>query len=261
MGSLLFLGTGASFGTPVIGCNCATCSSTDPKNKRLRTSAFLQIQNKNFLLDVGPDFRAQALRHEIKQLDGLLITHPHYDHIGGLEELRIFNFLQKEPVSCLLSKESFLAVKKLYYYHFEPQDKGSNVTAQFAFQEFKHDRESVDFCGVKMQTFSYTHSGAKVSGYRFGTLAYVTDIKEYPETIFEDLQGVETLLLGALRFGRCNFQFSIDEAVDFAKKVGAKMTYFMHMAHEVEYFHLSSLLPEHIQPAYDGFQLHFEDFR
>lgn len=254
-GTLLLLGTGSSAGTPIIGCSCAVCTSQDPKNKRLRASALLQANGKSVLIDAGPDLRQQALRYPIKRVDGLILTHSHYDHVGGLEELRAFNFMQGGAIPCLLSHETFKAVKKLFYYLFEPRYGQQNYTSQFDFQPLRGDRGALEFCTLSLRYFSYLHSGMRVLGIRFGDLAYITDIKEYPETIFEDLAGVSTLVLSALRFTKSDIQFSIDEAVDFAIKSGAKRTYLIHMAHDIEYHHIQTLLPESIKPAYDGLTL------
>jgi phosphoribosyl 1,2-cyclic phosphate phosphodiesterase len=259
MGSLLFLGTGASSGVPVIGCSCPVCTSSDPKNRRLRASILIQMQQKTLLIDAGPDFREQALSHQITHLDGLILTHTHYDHVGGLEELRIYNFMQKMALPCLLSRESFQSVQKLFYYLFEPKQDRVNFTSSFDFHPLDDLRGVVQFLDLPIRYFSYEQSSMQVLGCRFGDLAYVTDIKHYPDTIFHDLEGVSTLILSGLRFGSSAMQFSIDEALDFAAKVGAKMTYLMHMSHDIEFTHIASLLPQNIRPAYDGLSISFKD--
>lgn len=259
MGSLLLLGTGASCGSPVIGCSCQVCTSNDPKNRRLRCSSLLKTHGKTILIDAGPDIRTQALNYGIAKIDGLILTHTHYDHVGGLEELRIYNFMQEKPIDCLLSKESLSAVHKLFYYLFEPRATLTNFTSKFTFHPLSHDRGETTFCDIPIRYFSYHQSNMKVLGFRIADIAYVTDIKNYPETIFEDLHGVSTLVLSALRFGKSDIQFTIDDAVDFANKVGAKMTYLIHMSHDIEYHHIATLLPENIKPAYDGLELHFKD--
>lgn len=253
--TLRFLGTGSSTGTPIIGCKCAVCTSIDPKNRRLRASVLVEASGKNILIDAGPDLRQQALIYDIKRVDGLILTHAHFDHVGGLEELRAYNFMQKAAIPCLLSNDCFESIKKLFYYLFEMPSGRLNYTSQFAFQPLSAERGTLEFCGISVRYFSYMHSGMKVLGVRLGDIAYVTDIKEYPETIFDDLQGLSTLVVSALRFTRSEIQFSIDEAVDFAEKCGAKQTYLMHMAHDVEYGHIKTLLPPSIKPAFDGLTL------
>jgi phosphoribosyl 1,2-cyclic phosphate phosphodiesterase len=257
--SLLFLGTGASAGVPIIGCHCPVCTSKDPKNRRLRASALLRWQDKCFLIDAGPDFRQQALQYDIQRIDGLLLTHTHYDHVGGLEELRIYNARQKSAIPCLLSSASYSEIKKLFYFLFESSQEGNgevkNYTSKFDFKTLEEKGE-VSFLGLPVRYFSYSQGGMKVLGYRFGNLAYVTDIKNYSNDIFRELEGLSCLVLSALRFTSSQIQFTIDEAIDFAEKVGAKKTYLMHLSHDIEYSHLRNLLPASITLAYDGLVLH-----
>ncbi|MCE5295166.1 MAG: MBL fold metallo-hydrolase [Chlamydiales bacterium] len=256
-GTFLLLGTGASAGIPVIGCPCDICHSTDERNKRKRASALICYEGKQILIDAGPDFHQQALQYDVKKIDGLAITHTHYDHIGGLEELRIFAYVRKAAIPCLLSQISLGHLKKLFYYFFDEHTADKTVPAKFDFITLPEKRGHVDFCGLPIQYFTYSQPNMDVIGYRVGDLAYITDIKEYPETIFEDLVGCKTLIISALRFGTTKLQFSIDEAVDFAKRVNAPMTYFIHMSHEIEHSHLESLLPANIRPAYDGLEIPF----
>ncbi len=258
-GTLLFLGTGASSGIPVIGCDCAICQSSDPKNQRMRAAVRIQYEDKTVLIDAGPDFRQQALRYAIRRVDGLMLTHTHYDHVGGLEELRIYNFRQKQAIPCLLSAESYQEIEKLFYYLFENKESNGikNYTSQFEFLSLKETKGQILFCGLPVRYFSYIQGGMKVLGYRLGDLAYVTDIKHYPETIFEELQGLKTLVVSALRARSSTIQFSIDEAIEFAKKTGAQETYLMHMSHEIEHTQLLQMLPPSITAAYDGLELTF----
>jgi phosphoribosyl 1,2-cyclic phosphate phosphodiesterase len=257
-GTLLFLGTGASAGIPVIACDCAVCQSQNPKNKRLRASALIRYLGRNYLIDAGPDVRQQALKFNIKHLDGLLITHSHYDHIGGLEELRIFNFRQKAPIKCLLSHETFKEVKKIFHYIFENREDNDSNPAQIDCQCLNGKHGELLFENLPVRYFSYSQSSMNVTGYRLGDLAYITDIKNYSHDIFSHLEGLNTLVISALRFTSSYLQFSIDDATDFAEKVGAKTTYLMHMSHEIEHEHLQRLLPPTFIPAFDGLEIPFE---
>lgn len=253
--SLLFLGTGSSAGVPVIGCHCSVCTSKDLKNRRLRASVFVRWKGKQLLIDAGPDFRQQALRYDIRHIDGLLLTHTHFDHVGGLEELRTYNAKQQCAIPCLLSSASYAEVQKLFYYLFEKGGEMKNYTSAFDFTVLEEKGE-VSFFGLPVRYFSYSQGGMKVLGYRFGDFAYVTDIKKYTDDIFKELEGLSCLVLSAQRFTESRIQFTIDEAVDFAKRVGAKKTYLMHLSHDIEYNHLLTLLPESITLAYDGLVLH-----
>ncbi len=260
-GSLLLLGTGASAGIPVMGCSCAVCLSTDEKNKRSRASAFIRYKHRAVLIDAGPDIRQQSLKFGIKHVDGLILTHTHYDHIGGLEELRAFTFSQKAPIPCLLSEISLTHIKKLFYYLFEEHSVDKTVPAKFVFQQFNDKRGVVNFCDIPIHYFTYSQPHMEVTGYRLGDLAYITDIKDYPENIFEDLKDLNTLIISALRHTYTKLQFSVDEAVAFAKKVGAKTTYLIHMSHELEHTnlekHLEKYLPLSIKPGFDGLEIAF----
>lgn len=244
-----------------MGCGCAVCLSHDAKNKRFRASALISFEGQNLLIDAGPDLHQQAIRFGIKHVDGLLITHTHYDHVGGLEELRVFSYRRKEPIACLLSPTSLMHLKKLFYYMFDEHRADKTKPSKFAFSQLEQKRANVTFCNLPLRYFTYSQPHMEVTGYRLGDLAYITDIKEYPETIFDDIKGVNTLIISALRFTPSDLQFSVDEAVDFAEKVGAKKTYLIHMAHEIDHSHIETLLPPSIRPGYDGLEIafHVED--
>ena len=171
--------------------------------------------------------------------------------------MRIFSFLQKKAVSCLLSRTNYEQIQKLYYYLFEEDGPIKNHTAKFAFTILDTTSGQLAFEGLPLTYFAYRQGTMPVLGYRFGSLAYVTDIKEYPETIFQQLEDLETLIISALTFSSSRIQFSVDEAVAFAQKVGAKNTYFMHMSHDVSYTALAEYLPKGMQLAYDGLELFF----
>ncbi|MDB6080964.1 MAG: metal dependent hydrolase of the beta-lactamase superfamily [Chlamydiia bacterium] len=254
-GSLLFLGTGASSGIPVIGCTCVVCTSSNPKDRRLRTSALIKYNGKNFLIDAGPDIRRQALQHQINTIDGLFITHPHYDHVGGLEELRVYNFIQKSAIHCMLHTESLEEVKKLFYYLFSPSIEGQNHTSQFDFIPVTNQTGECNFEGLQVRYFCYVQGNAKVLGLRIGDLAYFTDIKSYTDEIFEFVKGVKTLVVSALGFTPSRVHLTVEEAVAFAERSGAEKSYFIHLAHEIEHNYVESLLPQGMHLAYDGLEI------
>jgi phosphoribosyl 1,2-cyclic phosphate phosphodiesterase len=256
-GHFLFLGCGASMGVPVVGCSCEVCRSTSPFNKRLRSSGVLQIYDKNILIDVGPDFRCQALFYKISHIDGVIITHTHYDHIGGIDDLRIFYLIQRKELSCLLSKNSFDDLKKRYDYLFRPTSAYANLTARFDFQILPEERGQIEFAEIPFTYMTYLQGGMKVNGLRVGQFAYVSDIRDFPETIFEDLEGVETLVVSALRQKPSHVHFNLDEAVEFSRRVGAKQTWLTHLGHELDYFEANAYLPPEVRLAYDGLIIHF----
>lgn len=251
MNSLLLLGCGASMGVPVIGCSCAVCTSSDPKNRRLRTSALLRWEGRHFLIDAGPDFREQALTHKIDHLDGCLFTHTHYDHIGGIDELRIYYLIHHKPLPCLLSEPARSDLEKRWAHLFSEPDPGINLAAQLAFQTVG-ERGSCTFEGLPLTYFTYSQGQMPVTGYRIGPLAYVTDVARYPETIFEDLEGVRVLILSALRHEPSAIHFTVEEACAFAERVGADRTVLVHTAHELDYTETEKGLPKGVSMGFDG---------
>lgn len=257
-GQLLFLGTGASTGIPLIGCHCEVCSSHDPLNHRLRPSALITIEGKKILIDAGPDFRAQAITYKIDALDGVLFTHTHYDHIAGLDELRIYYIRSKQNLPVLLSESSLTEIKRRYYYLFEQKSDEKSLSAQLDFTTLKGKRGKVSFLGIPFSYMSYSQGGMEVTGFRWGDLAYVTDIYSYEETIFEDLKGVKTLIVSAVANRPSPVHFSIEQAVEFAQKVGAEKTWFVHMCHLLDHEKTNELLPSGIALAYDGLTVEFK---
>ena len=257
-GHLLLLGTGGSMGVPLIGCSCLVCTSPSPYNKRLRPSALCVVGKKQFLIDCGPDFRQQALTYQIHHLDGVLFTHSHNDHTAGLDDLKVYTARSKKPLECLASRETFEELKRRFYYVFQQKPEYAGLTPRFNMHFLDNERGEAAFEGLRIGYFAYEQMGMRVNGFRFGDLAYVSDIRLYPDTIFEDLKGVKTLVLSALRFSPSAMHFNVDEAVDFAQRTGAERTWLMHIAHELEHEKTNAYLPQNIQMAYDGLKLDFQ---
>lgn len=257
-GSFIFLGTGASTGIPVIGCTCAVCHSVDSRNQRLRPSGLVRIGNKTLLIDVGPDFRQQALKYKLTQLDGLILTHTHFDHIAGIDELRVLNFWQKKPIRCLLSKSSLRELETRYHYLFKPYAEGESRTAQIECKVLPEESGVVSFEGVDIRYTSYMQGNMPVNGFRFGNFAYISDIKQYGDSIFGFLDGVETLVLSALRAEPSRAHLSLEQAAQFAHKVKAKNTWLTHLSHAVEHEAACQILPADVRLGYDGLEFFFE---
>jgi phosphoribosyl 1,2-cyclic phosphate phosphodiesterase len=237
----LFLGTGASVGVPMIGCHCAVCASSDEKNRRLRASGLLTVGGKKILIDCGPDFRQQALKYSIEHLDALLITHTHYDHVAGIDELRAYHYQKKRPLRCFLSRESYEEIKKCSGY----------LWPHLEYECLDHEGTfSLD--GITIGYVSYTQRKMQVTGFRVGSFAYISDIREFDPKIFSQLKGVETLAVTAIDVRPSTAHFSVGEATHFARKVGAKRTWLTHIAHHLDHEQLNRLLPPDIRMGYDG---------
>ena len=254
---LLFLGSGSSTGTPVIGCDCKVCCSPSSFNKRYRPSILLKVGSKNLLVDPGPDIRDQALKHKIKRLEAVIITHVHYDHIGGLDDLRVFYFIEKKPLHCLLSKASFEELKLRFFYHFIEPKANNSKTVRFEYLTLPSLRGIVTFHGLEIQYLTYYQGDMPVLGLRMGRVAYISDIRKYDSTIFEDLKGVETLIVSGLKHTPSPIHFSIQEAIEFANKIGPKKVYLNHINHEVDHETTNAMLPSGVELSYDGLELEF----
>lgn len=255
MSSLLFLGTGASSGVPVIGCDCEVCRSKSPFNKRLRTSALLKIGDKRLLIDAGPDLRQQALTHHIRHLDGVLFTHTHQDHTAGIDDLRTFAYRSEKPLPCLASETTASELHTRYYFMFE--SKSHEKHPRLSLVTLPDDEGETEFQGVKLRYFTYPQIGMKVNGFRFGNLAYVTDVEKVTPELIAQTRGAEILIVSALRHTHSFMHITVDQAVDFAHQVGAKMTYLTHLSHELDYSKTNTILPEEVKLAYDALEIAF----
>lgn len=256
---LTVLGCGGSAGVPLIGCHCQVCRSSNPKNKRLRSSLLLINDQGSLLIDIGPDFRTQALQHGIetkgnKSILALMLTHLHYDHVAGLDELRIFNFKQKRAMPCILSTTHVEELKQRYSYIFTPSAEKRNKTPSLELMGVD-PQSSINYCGFHMKFFRYWQGGMEVMGFRTRDFAYIPDIKDYEASLLNELEGVQRVIIAAHSYRESPVHFHVDEAVEFIKKMGVKKAYLTHMGHEIDYEDGKERLPEYIEPAYDGLRL------
>ncbi len=245
-------------GVPVVGCRCEVCLGGHPKNQRLRAGVYIEIGDQHIVIDASTDFRAQCLSYNIDHLDLLLLTHAHQDHVGGIDDLRPFFFQRNDPLVAYASQETWRDLHQRFAYIFSPCPNSKTILPRFHCKTFDGERGVLDFEGEKIRYFTFEQAGMKVNGFRFGSLAYASDIKHYPATLFQDLEGVETLIISALRFTPSDLHLTVDEAIDFARKVGAKKTYLTHIAHDLDYEPVSAYLPEEVELAYDGMQIEWE---
>lgn len=253
---LVFLGTGTSQGVPVIGCGCAVCRSEDGRDRRLRTSAMVEVGDVRIVIDAGPDFRQQMLREGIRHLDAILLTHGHTDHVAGLDDVRAFNFVdypEIHRVDIFAAPYTVQTVLKVFDYAFA-QNKYRGVP--------EIDLHAIDLScpfevkGVEVVPISGRHSRFDVTGYRIGSLGYLTDFKEIADGEVEKLKGVEVLVVNALRFEPHDSHFCVAEALDLIGRVAPRRAYLTHMSHEIGlYDEAASRLPEGVQFAYDGLRI------
>jgi len=252
--NITFLGTGASLGIPMIGCSCEVCTSTDPRDQRLRTSLFIRSQEENILIDAGPDFREQMLRHGISRIDTFLITHPHRDHIGGLDDTRaIYYAMGKKPLQFYAESFTLEGVYKYYdylfprsgysSYHGAPGAQWHEIVAGQTFKTLHHT----------ILPLRAMHGHMPVTGYKISNLVYLTDVKQVPEDTRRHIHHDTTLVLGALHRKPHPLHFNLDEALAFIQQTRPARTYLIHMSHWMgKHAALETILPPNIRPAYDG---------
>ena len=253
---LSFLGTGTSQGVPVIGCDCAVCCSADARDVRLRTSAMVEVANKRFIIDAGPDFRQQMLREEVSHITAILLSHKHKDHIGGLDDVRALNFVdyprEIHTVHIYGTRDTCACVRKDFDYAFS--ENPYRGVPQMELHEF--GTKSFEIEGVEIIPIKGEHSRFDVTGFRFGKLAYLTDFKSISEEEREKLCGVEMLVVNALRFEPHDSHFSVEEALQLIEKVAPKRAYLTHISHDIGLHCVANLrLPEGVEFAYDGLKI------
>ena len=250
-----FLGTGTSMGIPMIGCSCKTCSSVDPRDKRLRTSAWIKHNDRHIIIDCGIDFRQQALLNNVPSVDAVLFTHHHVDHIFGLDELRPINFLQQKTVIAYGTEQTKEHLKRVYPYVFE----GHNCPSDIPKIEYRTiDRTPFQIDDLKFIPIPLFHGELPVMGFRLNRFAYCTDVSRIPEESYDLLSDLDVLVLGALRNSPHPTHFTLTEAVKEALRIDAKKTYFVHMSHELCHENMLEQLPPTMEPAYDGLKISFE---
>lgn len=246
-----FLGTGTSQGVPVIACDCEVCRSLDRRDKRLRSSVLIQLADKHIVIDTGPDFRYQMLREGVRHLDAILITHAHKDHIAGLDDVRAFN-RQQGAIDIYGTPAVHEALKREFYYAFAAQ-KYPGVP-QLALHEINLTPFSL--VGVEVIPIEVMHYRMPVLGFRLGGFTYITDAKTVDDEQIEKITGTDILVVNALQRAPHISHFTLDEAIAFAKRVGAAQTYFTHISHNLgRHEEVEKLLPPGISLAYDGLRL------
>jgi phosphoribosyl 1,2-cyclic phosphate phosphodiesterase len=253
-GQFLFLGTGTSTGVPMIGCDCATCTSDNPKNKRTRCSVVLGLPEGNLLIDTTPDLRSQMLREGIGIVHSLLFTHDHADHILGLDDVRAFNYFLGGPLPTYCEDFVEDRLRRSFDYAFDPEapHHGGGVP-QIEFRRIATEPFSV--LGERIIPIRLGHGRFRVLGFRIGNVAYCTDTNLIPEVSLPLLDGLDVLVLDALRPRPHSTHFGLDQAIAAARHLRPKRTLFTHMSHELEHQATNATLPEGLELAYDGLRL------
>ncbi len=253
--NLIFLGTGTSQGVPVIGCNCIVCKSKNQKDKRLRSSVLIQLGKKNILIDSGPDLRTQILRENIKNIDAIFFTHEHRDHVAGIDDLRSFYFLKKQPIIMYMSKRVEKAIKKSYDYLFasqsyfgKPKFKIISINKSNVFSIFQY----------KIIPIEAMHYKLPVLGFRILNIAYLTDVNYIHKEELEKLKGLKILIINCLQIEPHISHFNLNQVLELINVLKPEISYLTHISHNLGlYDEVQKELPKNVFLAFDQFKIQF----
>lgn len=250
-----FLGTGTSQGVPVITCGCEVCKSSDSHDQRLRASVLIEVHGKILVVDAGPDFRQQMLRENVMTLDAILLTHSHKDHVGGLDDVRAYNFSQSQPMDIYADAFTSSVVKSDFAYAFA-EEKYPGVPKMTV-----HIFDNAPFmvCGIEVIPIKATHMNTRVWGFRIGKFAYLTDVSKIEDEEKQKLLGLDVLIVNALRIEKHYSHFNLEEAMALVKEVKPKQAYFTHISHNMGlYAKVNPSLPPNMALGYDGLVIEIE---
>ena len=248
---VVFLGTGTSHGVPVIGCDCTVCQSKNKKDIRTRTSVIIKLNKKVLLIDAGPELRMQLLREKIKHVDHLLLTHAHSDHIAGIDDCRIFSERTKNHFNIYGPATALNSIRARFDYAFKKTQEGGGKPKLVLHP--KKERFKID--DIVITPIPAWHGRVRVFGYRIGNFAYLTDVSAIPKSSYSLLEKLDVLVLDALRPDKHPTHFSLTEAIEEAKKIKAKRTFFTHICHLLAHQKTNEQLPRPLKLAYDGLKL------
>jgi phosphoribosyl 1,2-cyclic phosphate phosphodiesterase len=263
-GTITVLGSGTSMGVPTLGCRCRTCTSLDPRDNRLRPSiaiswGFPLDANSQpahrVVIDTGPEFRVQALRADIRCLDAVFYTHAHADHTLGLDDLRPLSFVRKKKLPLYADDATATILERIFEYTFSPASTYPN-RARVALHRIAGD-QVVEVAGVGFRRIPLLHGRLSISGYRFGSAAYLTDMSSVPESSLSLLEGLDVLILDALRHEYHPAHANVDEALGWVERIAPRRAFFTHMSHELHHEDTERMLPAHVRLLYDGMQIPF----
>ena len=255
----VILGCGTSVGVPMIGCDCGVCTSPDPKNSRTRASVLLRLPAGNVVIDTGPEFRLQLLREKVPLVHAVLLTHYHADHLYGLDDARLFPKKLGGPLPLFCTGEVEAVVREVFGYAFQPSavDLPAGVLPKLEFRRI-HPAEPFQVLGETVTPIPLVHSRFHVLGFRVGTVAYCTDVSHIPDASWPLLEGLDVLVLDALKPGSPHpAHLSVEQAVAVHERLRPQRTILTHMGHEMEYQSLRRTLPPGVEPAFDGLRFDF----
>ncbi|MFN5184430.1 MAG: MBL fold metallo-hydrolase [Planctomycetota bacterium] len=254
-GSLILMGTGTSVGVPCLGCQCDVCTGGHPRNQRTRSSAILGLPQGNLLIDTPPDLRHQLLREKIPLVHAVLYTHEHADHLHGLDDVRLFPFKLGRPIPIYASEAVETRIRKVFDYAFDDREQ-THPGAIPSMQIQRVDDNPIEILGATLQPIPLVHGPyCRVYGYRIGNVAYCTDTNRIEASSMELLEGLDVLVLDALRKTTHPTHFSVGEALDVIERLQPKKAYLTHLSHELDYMTFHRELPEHVALAYDGLRI------
>jgi phosphoribosyl 1,2-cyclic phosphate phosphodiesterase len=246
------LGSGTSVGVPTVGCHCSVCTSSDPRDNRMRPSVLVTYEGRNILIDTTPDFRTQALRAKIDRIDAVLFTHSHADHVMGLDDLRPFNFRQRGQIPIYASPDTMAAIQRCFPYIFDGVAKESSVPQ---LDSRLIDGSPIELFGLEFLPVPIIHGRQTIYGFRFGAAAYLTDHSDIPESSLEQLRDLDVLFLDALRYKPHPTHSTVEQSIRTAGKLGARRAFLTHICHDLEHQRAESLLPPDVRLAYDGLEI------
>lgn len=247
--NVTILGSGTSHGVPMIACDCAVCLSSDPHDKRTRPSIVIRYGSTSLLVDTSPELRLQCLANDVRRADAVLYTHHHIDHVAGLDDLRRFNWVQDQALPCYGQAETLERLRTMFTYVFDHVSDYPSAKPRLTLHEINGPFE---IGGRTITPIPLLHGNLAVLGFRVGNFAYCTDVSKIPESSWPLLEGLDVLVLDALRKRPHPTHFNLDQAVEHAHKIGAKRTYFTHIAHELPHAETNRQLPKGMALAHDG---------
>lgn len=248
---ITLLGTGTSTGVPSVACECVTCTSTDPRDRRLRTSLLVQSETTTIVIDTSTDFRQQMLHHRIMDVDAVVYTHHHFDHIGGFDDIRPYNFRSGKPLPIYALGETISVLRSTYPYAFGLTTPNGTSVPSIACTEI--DDQPFVIGDIHIQPIPMIHgSSLRVNGYRFGSVAYCTDTNHIPKGSLDLLCNLDVLILDGLRWEPHPTHFTVDQSLAVVDILKPKTTYLTHIAHQLRHADTEAMLPPHVRLAYDN---------